>query len=138
MACHLDLIPDKLLRWVYENMIRIQQWALCIEGQLSTLTDEVDGLVADSGDVAGPVAIKTAVIDVPYDVSDYEAVVVDADIDAGMNVIVGWGANGDNDENGPEIGAVTFSAVAAVGSLTIKIASEESIGGPFRVNYLAA
>jgi len=33
---------------------------------------------------------------------------------------------------------VTFSAVAGTGSLTIRIASEEFLGGQFNVNYIAA
>lgn len=67
--------------------------------------------------------------------------VVDASILAGSKLQVTWGTVLDSDENGPDMYAVSFSAVPAAGSMTLKISAScetpfETLGGSYKVRYL--
>lgn len=41
--CRLDLIRDDQLKWVPLNFRRIMDWADCVQDELDTLAEAIDG-----------------------------------------------------------------------------------------------
>jgi hypothetical protein len=91
-----------------------------------------------SGGAGSGAAIRSAIVNVPTPTSETTITVTDALITSGMLIIAGWGAVTDDDENGPGMDDVSFSAVAGTGNFALTIAASDPFVGDFRINYTVA
>jgi hypothetical protein len=92
-----------------------------------------------SGGGGGSVTIKATTITVPYGANKYEASVVDASVLVTSNILISHGAYADTDTNEPEDDLATFyvSKVVAGGfNIEISAPNQQTLGGPFKFNYL--
>jgi hypothetical protein len=92
-----------------------------------------------SGGGGGSATIKATTITVPYGANKYEASVVDASVLVTSNILISHGAYADTDTNEPEDDLATFyvSKVVAGGfNIEISAPNQQTLGGPFKFNYL--
>jgi hypothetical protein len=92
-------------------------------------------------DAAGAaVAMTDATVTLSFASKQSDTVsVVDAAIGAGSKLIITWGTVLDTDANSPEFDDVTFTAIPAAGSMTLRISAADPlgrVGGDYKIRYL--
>jgi hypothetical protein len=104
-------------------------------GQVLTATSATTATWQAPG--GGGITLTAATITVPYESQEQTVTVVDAAATSLSNVSVGWGNTLPTDENQPTASNVTFSAVAAAGSIDITVSDNDvgMVGGAYKILY---
>jgi hypothetical protein len=101
-------------------------------------TLSVDDIDLDTpGGGGGGITLTAATITVPFGAQEQTATVVDAGATVASKVLVAWGNTLATDENQPAASNVTFSAVAAAGSIDVTVSSDDAgnVGGTYKILY---
>lgn len=91
------------------------------------------------GGGGGSAAFTAATITVPYDIHSGQATVVDAAISATSKIMIAWGAYLDTNENVPDMDSISFTAIPAAGSMTVRVSAADltsRVGGTYSIIYL--
>lgn len=88
----------------------------------------------------GSVSFTDTIITLPYSCKQSDTVaVVDALIGTSSKLMIAWGTVLDSDENAPDTSCVSFTAVPAAGSMTVKVSNNDPldrVGGVYKIRYL--
>jgi hypothetical protein len=103
----------------------------------STSFLRADGVWATPPGGGGSADIKEAIITVPYNGFRRQvATVVDAAVSPSSQIMVGWGAIQNTDENDPEFCDASFFAIPGTGQFDVVVyCARDIIGGTYKINY---
>jgi hypothetical protein len=114
------------------------QTLMRLSGLTKTLFPNDVDLDNISGGGGGGAAPTAATITVPFELQEQTVSVVDALATVSSKVMVVWGNTVNTDENQPSSSNVTFSAVAASGSISVTVSDNgaERVGGVYKILYI--